>query len=120
MTALRDTGLAKINLTLDVLGRRADGFHEIESLVAFAALGDHVELEPGDTLALAVEGPFACALSSDNLVIQAGEAAKALKSTLRLGRFRLVKLLPVAAGLGGGSGLRRRRVARHQFCRPAR
>ena len=103
MTALRDTGFAKINLTLDVLGRRADGFHEIESLVAFAALGDQIELEPGDTLALAVEGPFAGALSSDNLVIQAAEAAKALKSTLRLGRFRLVKLLPVAAGLGGGS-----------------
>ena len=103
MTALRDTGFAKINLTLDVFGRRADGFHEIESLVAFAALGDHVELEPGDKLDLAVEGPFAGALSSNNLVIQAAEAAKALKPTLRLGRFRLVKLLPVAAGLGGGS-----------------
>ena len=103
MTALRDTGFAKINLTLDVLGRRADGFHEIESLVAFAALGDQVELEPGDRLDLAVEGPFAGALSSDNLVIEAAEAAKALKPTLRLGRFRLVKRLPVAAGLGGGS-----------------
>ncbi|HWM31499.1 MAG TPA: 4-(cytidine 5'-diphospho)-2-C-methyl-D-erythritol kinase [Methyloceanibacter sp.] len=103
MTALRDTGFAKINLTLDVLGRRADGFHEIESLVAFAALGDQIELEPGDRLDLAIEGPFVGALSSDNLVIQAAEAAKALKPTLRLGRFRLVKLLPVAAGLGGGS-----------------
>jgi len=88
MTALRDTGFAKINLTLDVLGRRADGFHEIESLVAFAALGDHVELEPGDRLDLTVEGPFAGALSGDNLVLQAAETAKALKSTLRLGRFR--------------------------------
>jgi 4-diphosphocytidyl-2-C-methyl-D-erythritol kinase len=103
MTALRDSGFAKINLTLDVLGRRADGFHEIESLVAFARLGDHVELEPGDGLDLVVEGPFAGALSGDNLVIKAAEAAKALKPTLRLGRFRLVKLLPVAAGLGGGS-----------------
>jgi 4-diphosphocytidyl-2-C-methyl-D-erythritol kinase len=103
MTALRDTGFAKINLTLDVLGRRADGFHEIESLVAFAAFGDHVELAPGDDLDLAVEGPFAGALSGGNLILKAAEAAKALKPDLRLGRFRLVKKLPVAAGLGGGS-----------------
>lgn len=103
MTALRDTGFAKINLTLDVLGRRADGFHEIESLVAFAALGDQIELEPGDRLALAVEGPFAGALDSDNLVLKAAEVAKALRPALRLGRFRLIKTLPVAAGLGGGS-----------------
>lgn len=103
MTALRDTAFAKINLTLDVLGRRTDGFHEIESLVAFAAHGDTVALEPGDTFGLAVEGPFAGALSGDNLVIAAAEAAKALNSDLQLGRFRLVKNLPVAAGLGGGS-----------------
>jgi 4-diphosphocytidyl-2-C-methyl-D-erythritol kinase len=103
MTALRDTGFAKINLTLDVLGRRADGFHEIESLVAFASLGDHVELEPGDRFDLVVEGPFAGALDSDNLVLKAAEAAKALRPALRLGRFRLIKTLPVAAGLGGGS-----------------
>jgi 4-diphosphocytidyl-2-C-methyl-D-erythritol kinase len=103
MTALRDTAFAKINLTLDVLGRRADGFHEIESLVAFAGLGDSVELEPGDMLDLAVEGPFAGALSGDNLIIKAAEVAKELKPGLRLGRFRLVKLLPVASGLGGGS-----------------
>ncbi|MGH6793570.1 MAG: 4-(cytidine 5'-diphospho)-2-C-methyl-D-erythritol kinase [Methyloceanibacter sp.] len=103
MTALRDTAFAKINLTLDVLGRRADGFHEIESLVAFAGLGDSIELEPGGMLDLAVEGPFAGALSGDNLIIKAAEAAKELKPGLRLGRFRLVKLLPVASGLGGGS-----------------
>ncbi|MEX2166733.1 MAG: 4-(cytidine 5'-diphospho)-2-C-methyl-D-erythritol kinase [Methyloceanibacter sp.] len=103
MTALRDTAFAKINLTLDVLGRRADGFHEIESLVAFAGLGDSIELEPGGMLDLAVEGPFAGALSGDNLIIKAAEAAKDLKPGLRLGRFRLVKLLPVASGLGGGS-----------------
>ncbi len=46
MTALRDIGRAKLNLTLEVLGRRADGFHELNSLVAFATLGDQVELEP--------------------------------------------------------------------------
>jgi 4-diphosphocytidyl-2-C-methyl-D-erythritol kinase len=103
MTTLRDTAFAKINLTLAVLGRRTDGFHEIESLVAFAALGDEVALEPNETLDLTVEGPFAGALAGDNLVIAAAMAAKALHPELRLGRFHLVKWLPVAAGLGGGS-----------------
>ena len=103
MTALRDTAFAKINLTLDVLGRRADGFHELVSLVAFVGLGDEVELEPGGMLDLVVEGTFAGALSGDNLIIKAAEVAKELKPGLRLGRFRLVKLLPVASGLGGGS-----------------
>ena len=76
MTALRDTAKAKLNLTLEVLGRRDDGYHEIRSLVAFAALGDGLELEPGQDLALAVDGPFAGALSGDNLVTAAAEAAK--------------------------------------------
>ena len=103
MTALRETGWAKLNLTLEVLGRRADGFHELRSLVAFAGLGDDVELEPGGALELKVEGPFAHALGGDNLILKAAKAALDLAPNLRLGCFRLVKLLPVAAGLGGGS-----------------
>ena len=103
MTALRDTGWAKLNLTLEVLGRRADGFHELRSLVAFAGLGDEVELEPDGALELKVEGPFAHALGGDNLILKAAKAALDLAPNLRLGCFRLVKLLPVAAGLGGGS-----------------
>jgi len=103
MTALRDTGWAKFNLTLEVLGHRADGFHEIESLAAFASLGDEVELEPQGALELRVEGPFAQALGGDNLILKAAKAALDMVPSLRLGRFRLVKLLPVAAGLGGGS-----------------
>lgn len=103
MTALRDIAWAKINLTLEVLGRRADGFHELESLVAFAGLGDTVELDPQGELALKTDGPFAAALDGANLVLEAAHAAKALMPALKLGRFRLVKLLPVAAGLGGGS-----------------
>lgn len=104
MTALRDTAWAKVNLTLEVRGRRgADGFHEIESVVAFASLGDTVELAPGSALDLVVEGPFATALAGDNLIVQAAKAVTTLKPGARLGRFRLVKLLPVAAGLGGGS-----------------
>jgi 4-diphosphocytidyl-2-C-methyl-D-erythritol kinase len=103
MTALRDVARAKLNLTLEVLGRRADGFHELQSLVAFTALGDTVELTPGDGLELVVEGPFAGALSGDNLIIRAAEAAKTANTCLSLGTFRLIKALPVAAGLGGGS-----------------
>jgi 4-diphosphocytidyl-2-C-methyl-D-erythritol kinase len=103
MTALRDTGWAKLNLTLEVLGRRPDGFHELNSLVAFARLGDTIELEPGGALGLDAEGPFAAALSGDNLIVRAAEAASRILPGGRLGRFRLVKLLPVAAGLGGGS-----------------
>jgi 4-diphosphocytidyl-2-C-methyl-D-erythritol kinase len=103
MTTLSESAPAKINLTLKVLGRRDDGYHELESLVAFAGLGDVVEMEPSGTLGLAVEGAFADALSGDNLIIAAAQAAGAAVPGLRLGRFRLVKNLPVAAGLGGGS-----------------
>ena len=103
MTALRDTAKAKLNLTLEVLGRRADGYHEVRSLVGFTELGDSVTLEPGDEFALAVDGPFAGALQGDNLIIAAAEAAKAKAPGIALGRFHLTKALPVAAGLGGGS-----------------
>lgn len=103
MTALRDIGRAKINLTLEVLGRRADGFHELKSLVAFANFGDRLALDPGDSLDLEVEGPFAATLGPGNLILEAGRAARARVPDLRLGRFHLAKLLPVASGLGGGS-----------------
>ena len=103
MTALREAARAKLNLTLEVKGRRADGFHEIESLAAFAGVGDVVELELQDRLELVTEGPFADALGGDNLIMRAAEAARAVNPGLRLGRFRLIKELPVAAGLGGGS-----------------
>lgn len=103
MTTLRETAPAKLNLTLEVLGRRADGYHELLSLVAFAGLGDIVEFEPGGGLALVIEGQFGNALQGDNLIVDAAEAAKAAAPAIELGRFRLSKALPVAAGLGGGS-----------------
>lgn len=87
MTALRDLARAKLNLTLEVLGRRPDGFHEVRSLVAFAAFGDDLELAPGDDLDLEVEGPFAAALSGDNLILEAASAARRRVPNLRLGRF---------------------------------
>jgi 4-diphosphocytidyl-2-C-methyl-D-erythritol kinase len=103
MAALRDTGRAKLNLTLEVQGRRVDGFHELRSLVAFASLGDEVEFDPHGPLELTVEGRFAEALGGDNLILKAARAASRKVPGLKLGRFRLVKMLPVASGLGGGS-----------------
>jgi 4-diphosphocytidyl-2-C-methyl-D-erythritol kinase len=100
---IRELASAKINLTLRVFGRRADGFHALESLVACAETHDVVELDPGDGLSLHIEGAFVGGLGPDNLVLLAAEAAEAAKPDLRLGQFRLTKHLPVAAGLGGGS-----------------
>ena len=100
---LSDIAPAKINLTLQVLGRRDDGYHELVSLVAFARAGDTIELEPADDLGLSACGPFAEAIGGDNLILAAAVAARTLKPGIRLGRFRLIKELPVAAGLGGGS-----------------
>jgi 4-diphosphocytidyl-2-C-methyl-D-erythritol kinase len=96
---------AKINLTLRVLGRRADGYHELESLVAFADLADKVELEPGDGATLEVSGPFAaaCGAGPDNLVLKAHAALRERVPGLTAGRFLLEKNIPVAAGIGGGS-----------------
>ena len=102
-STLSDIARAKINLTLQVLGRRDDGYHELLSLVVFARAGDAIEFEPNSALGLAVDGPFASALSGDNLILAAAEAAKTLKPGVKLGHFRLLKELPVAAGLGGGS-----------------
>jgi 4-diphosphocytidyl-2-C-methyl-D-erythritol kinase len=103
MTAFREWARAKLNLTLRVLGRRTDGFHEIESLVSFTELGDELEFEPGDVLGLSIEGPFASALAGPNLIAAAAETVKTAVPPLKLGHFRLRKVLPVSAGLGGGS-----------------
>jgi 4-diphosphocytidyl-2-C-methyl-D-erythritol kinase len=103
MSALHDTARAKLNLTLEVLGRRADGFHELRSLVAFAGLGDQIAFEPGAELELSVEGPFAHTLAGENLILKAARAIRDSVPHAKLGRFRLVKNLPVAAGIGGGS-----------------
>jgi 4-diphosphocytidyl-2-C-methyl-D-erythritol kinase len=96
---------AKINLTLHVLGRRADGYHELESLVAFAGVGDKLTLTPGPDLALEVDGPTAplAGSVSDNLVLKAARLLQERVPELKAGAFRLTKRLPVAAGLGGGS-----------------
>ncbi|MGA3307309.1 MAG: 4-(cytidine 5'-diphospho)-2-C-methyl-D-erythritol kinase [Xanthobacteraceae bacterium] len=96
---------AKINLTLRVRCRRDDGYHEIESLVAFADFGDRLSFSRGGTLTLMVRGPSAAEAgeSADNLVLKAARALAARCPDIVLGAFRLDKRLPVAAGLGGGS-----------------
>ena len=104
-SALIEEAPAKVNLTLAIHGRRADGYHELESLVVFARCGDRLSLLPGEPSGLSVSGPFAQAVgpTSDNLVLKAACALARQVSGLELGSFVLVKHLPVAAGVGGGS-----------------
>jgi 4-diphosphocytidyl-2-C-methyl-D-erythritol kinase len=96
---------AKINLTLQVLGRRPDGYHALESLVAFSGAGDTLTLSPGPRLTLQIDGPTAPAAGGgdDNLVLRAARALGERVDGLVSGDFRLAKRLPVAAGIGGGS-----------------
>lgn len=105
MSALIEYGRAKVNLTLRVIGRRVDGYHELESVVAFADCADRLSLTPGSTLGLKTIGLLAEALgdTSDNLVVKAARLLGERVPDLRLGEFILDKVLPVAAGIGGGS-----------------
>ena len=105
VTARAEPAPAKVNLTLRVVGRRADGYHDIESLVVFADVGDALTFAPARALTLAVRGPTAAAAgdTADNLVLKAARALAERVDGLKLGRFALSKRLPVAAGLGGGS-----------------
>lgn len=103
--ALVEYAPAKVNLTLRVVGRRADGYHLLESLVVFADVRDRLTLVPDGTLSLSVRGPNADAVgpAADNLVLRAAHALAAEIKGLKLGRFTLTKHLPAAAGIGGGS-----------------
>lgn len=94
---------AKVNLTLEILGRRADGYHELASLVAFASIADTVTLDVAAGVGVAVEGPFAPTIAGENLVQVALQRLAAAEPRLQLGKVTLDKQLPVAAGIGGGS-----------------
>lgn len=100
---IREFARAKVNLTLRVLGRRADGYHELESLVTFADVHDVVTLQPGASGSVAVAGPFAQYIGGENLLVRALKVLGAHPTGLTLGAVRLEKQLPVAAGIGGGS-----------------
>ncbi|OYX75240.1 MAG: 4-(cytidine 5'-diphospho)-2-C-methyl-D-erythritol kinase, partial [Bradyrhizobium sp. 35-63-5] len=97
---LTDIARAKINLTLRVIGRRADGYHDLESLVVFADIADRLSLEPAADVALTVTGPFADASgpTGDNLVLKAVAALGRGVAGLKAGHFDLTKNIPVAAG----------------------
>lgn len=105
MPALTEDGRAKVNLTLRVVGRRVDGYHDLESMVAFADCADRLSLTPGPRLDLKTTGPLAqaCGETSDNLVFKAAQLLGERVPGLKLGEFILDKVLPVAAGIGGGS-----------------
>lgn len=104
-SSLEDSARAKVNLTLRVIGRRADGYHDLESVVVFADCADRLTLQPGGDLALTATGPRAaeCGDSADNLVIKAARLLGEQVEGLSFGTFALDKHLPVAAGIGGGS-----------------
>jgi 4-diphosphocytidyl-2-C-methyl-D-erythritol kinase len=108
-TPLHLRARAKINLYLHVVGRRADGYHLLDSLVVFADIGDALRIEPSEGLSLAIDGPFGKGLSAgdDNLVLRAARALTAAlaEKGLKAGGavLRLTKRLPVASGIGGGS-----------------
>ena len=94
---------AKLNLALHVRGKLPDGRHALETLFAFCTDGDRVEAELADDVTLEVVGPFAEAIGRDNLVMT---AARALCEAAAVGQgaaLRLIKNLPVASGIGGGS-----------------
>ena len=102
-----EAATAKVNLALHITGRRADGYHELESLVVFAGVADELVARPARKDSLTVAGPFASAAGTgdSNLVARAVAAFRArwpghVQSGLAI---ELVKNLPVAAGLGGGS-----------------
>ena len=105
MQELVQEGRAKVNLTLRVVGRRVDGYHDLESVVAFADCADSLSLTPGAALNLNTTGPLAqaCGEVSDNLVFKAAQLLSERVPDLKLGNFTLDKVLPVAAGIGGGS-----------------
>jgi 4-diphosphocytidyl-2-C-methyl-D-erythritol kinase len=96
---------AKVNLTLHVTGRRADGYHLLDSLVVFAGVGDRVTARPAAGLSLALSGPRARAIPAgdDNLVLRAARLLQGARPDLPGAALVLEKRLPAASGLGGGS-----------------
>jgi 4-diphosphocytidyl-2-C-methyl-D-erythritol kinase len=97
---------AKLNLFLNVVGRRPDGYHEIDSLFAFCGLADEISIQPGDALAFGPPaGPFGDGVEADerNLAMRAAALLRAESGAAAGAGIALTKSVPVAAGLGGGS-----------------
>ena len=96
---------AKLNFYLHVLGRRDTGYHDLDSLVVFAAVGDVVSVHPAAEISLQIDGPFADDVpgGGDNLVLRAAEALAERTGMQAGAAITLTKNLPVASGIGGGS-----------------
>ncbi len=105
MNALTLNAPAKLNLYLHLMGRRADGYHLLESLVVFTDLADELILDAADELSLTLDGPFASAAGATehNLVLKAARALLRHTHTRHGAYITLTKNIPVGAGLGGGS-----------------
>lgn len=107
-SSIQEFAPAKINLYLHILGRREDGYHNLDSLVVFADIGDRLSLSKSPTYSLELDGPFAPALidadTADNLVLKAADVvAHCVKEIPPGGDIHLEKNLPISAGIGGGS-----------------
>ena len=102
---LSEQARAKVNLALHVTGRRADGYHELDTLAAFPPLGDTLHADPAEDLSLMIKGPFARHLTADgdNLVLRAALALREAFAVEAGAALVLEKHLPVASGIGGGS-----------------
>ncbi|TXH37326.1 MAG: 4-(cytidine 5'-diphospho)-2-C-methyl-D-erythritol kinase [Rhodospirillaceae bacterium] len=96
---------AKINLYLHVVGKRADGFHLLDSLIVFAGTGDYLTVSPHGDLVLEIDGPFSSGLQheADNLVLRAARDLAEIAGIDARAHIRLTKNLPIASGIGGGS-----------------
>lgn len=100
---MHEIAYAKINLALHVRRRQPDGYHDIETLFAFAEEGDGLEVRAADDLTLEVTGRFAGQLTGPNLAVEAAEALRGRYGVLDGAALVLDKRLPVASGIGGGS-----------------
>ena len=105
MPEVEEPARAKVNLDLCVIGRRADGYHDLDSVVVFGPAADRLIFRPAPALRLEVTGRFAGALGAeaDNLVLRAARRLAGLAGIAPEVAITLEKNLPVAAGLGGGS-----------------
>ncbi len=101
---VEERACAKVNLSLHVLGRRADGYHELDSIVGFADIADRLTLTQADENRLQVTGPFASQvpLGEDNIVWKTWHIINEFQAIPKV-TLQLEKNLPVASGIGGGS-----------------
>jgi len=102
---IRLTAPAKVNLSLNITGRRDDGYHLLDSIVVFTAFGDQIDLSPASRDSVRVSGPFAASLTAagDNICLRALSAFREAGGEAGPLAIHIDKQIPVGAGLGGGS-----------------